>query len=171
MVRAILVGVALSACVAGSTLAQGRPVGPEMAPGQAYVDIQTLKAQIAALQQQMAQQKASYDNQLTDARFRITALESSQKQGGTATQLQASINTLAFRVTALEGYQKQDGQGLASLNNQVNATTNQLTALSTKFQTHTHTYKMTSFGFSNHELLPPVHIGEDGLPRPTSPPN
>lgn len=164
MVRAILVSVALSACVVGSAWGQVRPVGPSMGVGEAASDIQALKAEVAALQQQMVQLKASYDNQLTDARFRIAALEANQKQGGSPAQLESQINALTGRTSTLEAHWNATSPAIQGLELRLNT-------LSQNFQVHTHKYKITEFGVVDGKVTPPFNIGRNSKEElPTSTP-
>jgi hypothetical protein len=157
--------------LAGSAAAQGRPPPQSFNAAEAYAEIEVLKQQVAALQQQAAQEKAQFEQELTAARFRITVLEADMKQGGATTQLQASITALTARTSTLEAHWSQTSPAIANLELRLNALNTQFGALNDKFQVHTHTYRLTTFGFANEKLLPPIHVGEEGLPTKTSPPN
>jgi opacity protein-like surface antigen len=111
-----------------------------------------LQSEVLQLQQQLAQAKAAEGNDVFKDRFRITALELNQKQGGTAAQLGQQLADVSTRVGGLEG--------------KVTLLNSSLVSLTNKFATHTHTYDKTTFGWANHQMQN-IKMAEPTL---TSPP-
>lgn len=116
---------AVSLVVPAALVAQNYPLQPTTGAGGS---VQALVAQIAQLKLDEAAQKAQFEQELTAARFRITALEANQKQGGTTAQLEAQIQTQIGTTRSLGS---------------------RLDALTARFDGHTHTYDRTSFGWNS----------------------
>ena len=83
--------------------------------------------------------------------------------GFTLTTVYSEISNLKSQLGSLQ-------QQVSQLKSQNAGLSQQIADLDGRFKGHTHTYKMTTFGFADGKLSHP-HIGFDGVDEPTTKPN
>ena len=165
------------ACAVPAYADSTRPVQGELMQAQPYNNarldaleqkVTQLQAQVAQLQQQLAQADAATSKGFFDDRFRLTALEASEKMGGTTSQLSQQLNALMQRVSSVEARTTGVEGRATNIEGNVGNLTSSLNALSNKFATHTHTYGKTTFAWSTANGLTQIKVAQ---PTQTSVPD
>jgi hypothetical protein len=167
-------------CVGGNTATATSPMTTATVSDQSLVQrvnalaqqTAALTAQVQQLQQQLAQYKADTDKNFVDDRFRITALEATNKvsTGNDLSTLKSAVATLQTNNAAVINTLEANKSMLGNLSSGLGTVQTDLNTLSMQFKNHTHTYKLTNFGVEDGKVIPPFQIGEYGVPTQSSPP-